>query len=136
MNHIIASVCCFLSISNQSRHGNSVFLHFHKNKQNSPRKQITKTYTHTNTQRDSLYQKLGKIKGIYITAMQTTETEESITLFPNHFWSPGHGSFTGHTNICKASAPPCLANFLLFVLSSRPLSHSNISVMLKRTIYF
>lgn len=35
--------------------------------------------------------------------MQTTETEQTIILLPNHFGLPGHELFTGYTNTNEGS---------------------------------
>ena len=55
-----------------------------KKKRNSPSKQKSESLAHNNIQPGRLYPKLGKLKEIYITARQTTETKPSISLFPNH----------------------------------------------------
>lgn len=95
-------MCCFCSITNQSRLGNGAFPHFYKNKQNSTKKSkevkpmltpIAKVSDFTRSWGRSK-KVISQQWEIYITAMQTTGAEESIW-FSNHFWSPGHGAFTG-----------------------------------------
>lgn len=53
--------------------------------------------------------------------MQTTETEQTIILFPNHFWLPGPELFTGYTNTNEAS----VSILLTFPLLPNPLSQQH-----------